>query len=201
MISHVIFDVGWVFVALDYRELLELAPPDGSATAAEGLDIERLAAAIGLAEHESGRLDGRQLLANIVRLTGDRVTADAARAAWNGMFKLQPRMVDLAARLSERYRVHLLSNVGDLHWAYLTATYGLHRIGHGALTSFEAGVMKPHPGIYVEAERRFGLVPATTVFIDDRLENIEAARARGWHGIVHTDHDSTLEGLRRLGVT
>jgi HAD superfamily hydrolase (TIGR01509 family) len=201
LISHVIFDVGWVFVALDYRELLELAPSRAAATSAEGAYIERLAAEIGLAEHESGRLDGRQLLANIVRLTGDRATADEARAAWNGMFKLQPRMVDLAARLSERYRVHLLSNVGDLHWAYLTATYGLHRIGHGALTSFEAGVMKPHPEIYKEAERRFGLVPPTTVFIDDRLENVEAARARGWHGIVHTDHDSTVEALRRLGVT
>jgi HAD superfamily hydrolase (TIGR01509 family) len=196
-IRHVIFDVGWVFVSLDYSSLLELAPrPDGAAP-----DVERIAARIGLAEHESGRLEGRELLANIVALTGGQVSVEAAHAAWNGMFELQPRMVDLATRLSERYRVHLLSNVGELHWTYLTRTYGLDRIGHGALTSFEAGVMKPHAGIYLEAERRFGLEPAATVFIDDRTENIEAARARGWAGIVHTDHDSTVEALRRLGVT
>jgi FMN phosphatase YigB (HAD superfamily) len=196
-IRHVIFDVGWVFVSLDYSQLFELAPrPDGAAP-----DVERIAARIGLAEHESGRLEGRQLLANIVALTGGRVSVEAAYAAWNGMFELQPRMVDLATRISERYRVHLLSNVGELHWTYLTRTYGLDRIGHGALTSFEAGVMKPHAGIYLEAERRFGLEPAATVFIDDRAENIEAARARGWAGIVHTNHDSTVEALRGLGVT
>jgi HAD superfamily hydrolase (TIGR01509 family) len=197
LIRHVIFDVGRVLVSLDYGQLLELAPrPDGAAP-----DVERIAARIGLAEHESGRLDGRHLLENIVALAGGQISVEAARAAWNGIFELQPRMIDLAIRLSERYRVYLLSNVGELHWTHLTQTYGLDRIGHGALTSFEAGVMKPHAGIYRQAEQRFGLEPATTVFIDDRAENIDAARALGWAGIVHTDRDSTVEALRRLGVT
>jgi FMN phosphatase YigB (HAD superfamily) len=116
------------------------------------------------------------------------------------MFELQPSMVDLAHRLAERYRVYLLSNIGDLHWHHLAREYGLHRIGHGALPSFLAGVMKPHAGIYAQAERRFALEPAETVFIDDRSENIAAARERGWHGIVHRDHDSTVSALRELGV-
>ena len=68
------------------------------------------------------------------------------------------------------------------------------------MPSYLAGVMKPHADIYAEAERRFGLVPAATVFIDDRADNIEAARARGWAGIVHSGHDSTREALHALGV-
>ena len=59
--------------------------------------------------------------------------------------------------------------------------------------------MKPHAGIYAEAERRFALTPAATVFIDDRAENIAAARARGWHGIVHTDYARTRAALRAPG--
>ena len=116
------------------------------------------------------------------------------------MFELEPAMVDLSHRLSEDYRVYLLSNIGDLHWAHLSREYRLHAIGHGALPSYLAGVMKPDTGIYVEAERRFALEPAATVFIDDRSDNIAAARARGWQGIVHRDHPGTLEALRSLDV-
>ena len=60
--------------------------------------------------------------------------------------------------------------------------------------------MKPHDGIYIEAERRFSLTPAETVFIDDRAENIATARRRGWHGIVHGGYGTTVESLRELHV-
>jgi 2-haloacid dehalogenase len=61
--------------------------------------------------------------------------------------------------------------------------------------------MKPHAGIYAEAERRFALEPGATVFIDDRADNITAARARGWQGIVHADYRGTLAALRALRVS
>jgi len=96
--------------------------------------------------------------------------------------------------------VFLLSNIGDLHWAHLSREYRLHAIGHGALPSYLAGVMKPHAGIYAEAERRFALEPAATVFIDDRADNIATARARGWQGIVHGGYHSTRTALRDLEV-
>jgi HAD superfamily hydrolase (TIGR01509 family) len=60
--------------------------------------------------------------------------------------------------------------------------------------------MKPHADIYAQAERRFALEPAATVFIDDRADNIDAARARGWHGIVHRDYAGTRAALRALAV-
>ena len=60
--------------------------------------------------------------------------------------------------------------------------------------------MKPDAGIFAEAERRFGLEPRATVFIDDRPENIDAARARGWQGILHSGHASTVNALRTLGI-
>ena len=109
-------------------------------------------------------------------------------------------MVELAHRLSERHRVFLLSNIGDLHWVHLAREYRLHAIGHGALPSYVAGAMKPHPAIYAEAERRFALEPAATVFIDDRPDNVATATARGWHGIVHQGHPQTLRRLQALGV-
>lgn len=196
MISTVIFDVGWVLVHLQPRPMLDLLAAHG----ADALDLESVVARIALEDHESGRLDGRGLLDRLAGLAGRPLARAELHTRWLDMFELQPRMVDLAHRLADRYRVYLLSNVGDLHWAHLSREYGLHRIGHGVLPSYVAGVMKPHAGIYAEAERRFALEPGATVFVDDRVDNVEAARSRGWHGIVHSGYESTRDRLAALGV-
>jgi HAD superfamily hydrolase (TIGR01509 family) len=196
LIRNVVFDIGWVFVHLNHRPFLDFMAAHG----APAPDLDSVLARIALEDHESGRLDGPGLLARCAALAARPMSLEAAHASWVDMFDLRPQMVDLARRLSERYRVYLLSNIGDLHWEHLSREYQLHRIGHGALPSFVAGVMKPHEGIYVEAERRFALTPEATVFIDDREENIAAACRRGWHGIVHRGHDTTVAALRELGV-
>jgi FMN phosphatase YigB (HAD superfamily) len=196
-ITSIVFDIGWVLAHLDYSRLSAFLREHGVDMDKPYEIFERAA----LAEHETGRLAGDGLLANLASL-GDRpMDAVVLRNCWNEMFELQVPMVNLARRLAEHYRVHLLSNIGDLHWAYLSREYGLHRLGHGALPSFVAGVMKPEPGIYAEAERRFELEPARTVFIDDRPENIEQARERGWYGVRHEGFAKTVEALAQLGVT
>jgi FMN phosphatase YigB (HAD superfamily) len=195
-IRNVVFDIGWVFVRLDYQPMLELFRARG----VEAGDLHSILARGALDEHESGRLHGLGLLERLASLTRDPVSVEELYAHWIGMFELEPAMVELAHRLSEAHRVFLLSNIGDLHWAHLSREYRLHRIGHGALPSYLAGVMKPHAGIYAEAERRFALEPAATVFIDDRPDNIASARGRGWHGIVHDGYHNTVSALRALEV-
>jgi HAD superfamily hydrolase (TIGR01509 family) len=195
-IRYIVFDIGWVFVRLKYQPLLELLRSRG----VEADDLHTVLARAALEDHESGRLPGRGLLERLAALTRDPVSVEELYAYWIDMFELEPDMVELAHRLSETHRVYLLSNIGDLHWAHLSREYRFHRIGHGALPSYLAGVMKPHAGIYAEAERRFGLEPAATVFVDDRADNIAAARGRGWHGIVHAGYESTVGALRGLEV-
>lgn len=55
------------------------------------------------------------------------------------------------------------------------------------LTSFDRsyisghmGVIKPEPEIYAALETECGIAPDRLLFTDDRSENIEAARQRGW---------------------
>jgi 2-haloacid dehalogenase len=196
VIRNVVFDIGWVFVHLNAKPVIDFLAAHGCSVA----DIEDLVASVQLDDHETGQLHGQGLLERLAGLAKQPVVQADLHAKWVDMFELQPAMVDLAHRLSERYRVYMLSNIGDLHWAHLSREYRLHQIGHGVLPSFLAGVMKPHDAIYAEAERRFALTAAETVFIDDRAENIAAARARGWHGIVHKDCATTVAALRELGV-
>ena len=196
-VRNVVFDIGWVLVRLDYRPLLGFLQAHGAQLA----DRDAVMKGIRLEDHETGQLPGQGLLERLRGLTRARTASlEETQAKWLDMFELEPAMIELAHRLSERYRVFLLSNIGDLHWAHLARQYRLHAIGHGALPSYIAGVMKPHPAIYAEAERRFALEPAATVFIDDLPDNIATARARGWHGIVHRGYADTLAHLQTLGV-
>jgi HAD superfamily hydrolase (TIGR01509 family) len=196
MVRSIVFDIGWVLVRFNYRPIIGLLEARGADVHDRDSVMQRLA----LAEHECGRVHGHGLLQRIQAMAREPISLEEAHAHWVNMFELEPAMTELAHRLSERYRVYLLSNMGDLHWAHLSREFRLHAIGHGALPSYLAGVMKPEAGIYREAERRFDLEPAATVFIDDRSDNVAAAGARGWCGIVHQGYESTLEGLRRLGV-
>jgi 2-haloacid dehalogenase len=194
VIDTVIFDVGWVMVHLDFQPLLGYLGQN-----AQRYSIKEIVAAIDLEAHERGEFSGAAL---IDRLHGLTPTADREQIKrhWLDMFQPIAPMFDLARDLGLRYRVHLLSNVGDLHWAHLNAQYDLRGMVHDALPSFQAGVMKPDAEIYRLAEERFALTPARTVFIDDLEPNIIAARQRGWHGIQHQSHAQTVLALRALGV-
>ena len=195
-IEAVVFDIGWVLVRFNYQPIIDLLRARGC----EVDDLHALLERAALADHESGRLHGHGLLERLAALARSPVTHAELHEHWVGMFELDAPMLDLAHRLSEHHKVYLLSNIGDLHWAHLSREYRFHALGHGARPSYLAGAMKPHADIYAEAERRFGLVPAATVFIDDRADNIAGARARGWQGIVHEDIEHTRAQLRGLGV-
>jgi FMN phosphatase YigB (HAD superfamily) len=196
-INSIVFDVGWVLVRLDYSPLTTYLREHG----ADIRNMRDVTSKIELERHECGTLPGDELLGNLARLGNRPMNLPELRQRWLNMFEPQESMLALARDLSARYRVHLLSNVGDLHWDHLTRMCGLDRIGHGALTSYMAGVMKPHARIYAEAERRFGLEPASTVFIDDLPQNVAGARSRGWHGIEHRNHEETVRELTALGIS
>ncbi|WP_300765958.1 HAD family phosphatase [uncultured Bifidobacterium sp.] len=53
----------------------------------------------------------------------------------------------------------------------------------GVVVSSQESVAKPDPEIYRRAQERYALDPDRTVFIDDRAENVDAARSVGWWGI------------------
>jgi len=71
----------------------------------------------------------------------------------------------------------------------------------GILISGEVGVSKPDPAIFREFITRFGIEPATTVYIDDWDRNIATASGLGLKAIQFIDAAQLRADLRRLGVT
>ncbi|MBV9621153.1 MAG: HAD family phosphatase [Gammaproteobacteria bacterium] len=195
-IESIVFDIGWVLIHLKYPPLHEFLCARG----AQAPSLHATLNACGLEEHECGRLAGAGFIARLNAALHTPAAEEELHGLWRSMFVPDERMLALARRLTATHRVYLLSNIGDLHWEQLRREYRLHELGHGAVLSYRAGVMKPQPGIYLEAERALGLTPARTVFIDDREDNIAAARQRGWHGIVHQGYAATESALAGLGV-
>ncbi|MCR5343526.1 MAG: HAD family phosphatase [Butyrivibrio sp.] len=70
----------------------------------------------------------------------------------------------------------------------------------GGIISFSVGLTKPDPEIYRLLMERYELKAEECVFIDDMLENIEAAKALSMQGIVYKSYEQVIRELRKLGV-
>jgi putative hydrolase of the HAD superfamily len=66
--------------------------------------------------------------------------------------------------------------------------------------SCEVGMMKPEHDIYERTLKNLGLIAQDVVFIDDKEENIVAAREVGMDGIVFNSPQQVISELRRMGV-
>jgi FMN phosphatase YigB (HAD superfamily) len=196
MIRNVVFDVGNVLVKLHYQPFIQYLGRAG----VDMRDLPSWLQQVDLEGHERGEIEGEMLLRRVAAMAPVPLDPADLRTQWLSMFERWDEMFTLASGLMAEYRVYLLSNIGDLHWAHLDALYGLDTLVHGACASFRVGAIKPQADIYRKAEQMFGLDPAATVFLDDLPRNVEAARACGWHAIHHTDAALSRQQLRALGV-
>jgi HAD superfamily hydrolase (TIGR01509 family) len=76
----------------------------------------------------------------------------------------------------QNYECYVLSNWSAETFVGMKDDYPFLRSFNGLLISGEDNMMKPNAEIYELAIARFNLIPQETVFIDDKLENIEAAK-------------------------
>ena len=68
----------------------------------------------------------------------------------------------------------------------------------GGGISYEVQIVKPEPAIYRKLLEKYNLSAEECVFLDDKAENIEAAKALGFHGIVVESYEQASEALIKL---
>ncbi|MGE5133643.1 MAG: HAD family hydrolase [Gemmatimonadota bacterium] len=139
-----------------------------------------------------GEQAGRSYDAGQVRAL---VQADAAM--WARPSRLMVRA--LLALRPAGVRTAILSNVpGDI-WHRLTREHPWLLAPDAATLSFEAGAVKPDPAIYRRCLGQLGVAPQRALFVDDRAENIAAARELGLRTRRLTPHGQPLlaASLRR----
>jgi putative hydrolase of the HAD superfamily len=104
------------------------------------------------------------------------------------------RVLSWAAHLQARgFRTAILSNLPRPLGEELRATAGFLDPFDHVTFSYELGMVKPEAGIYRDAIDGVEVAPEEALFLDDRLDNVEGARAAGMHGEVFSTWERFLE--------
>lgn len=94
--------------------------------------------------------------------------------------------------------VYCLSNMTEPCADYLRQEHAFFRLFRGIVISACVKLVKPDPAIYQYALTIFGVAAAETVFIDDRADNVAAARQVGLQAIQFVSPGDCRARLRPL---
>jgi putative hydrolase of the HAD superfamily len=68
----------------------------------------------------------------------------------------------------------------------------------GGVFSYKVNLIKPDHAIYKEIIKQYNLIPEECVFLDDRLDNCEAAKECGMNAVQVINHEIAVENLEKL---
>jgi hypothetical protein len=142
-------------------------------------------------EFDLGRLTAQAFFRAAENAAGlPRLGDDIWMPAWRDIFTPVPSALAALGRLAPDVTPVLISNTNALHWdGVLDVAPELSRLVPLRALSFEVGAAKPEPAHFHAALGRAGARPSETLYADDRLDLVEAARALGIRGFVVTDPD------------
>lgn len=113
---------------------------------------------------------------------------------------VDPAMIAMVDALKDNHiRVGLLSNI-DNRYGPMIRGFGFYDRFDPCLLSFEMGVEKPEKKAYDIMLNSLNLPAGDVVFIDDKPENIEAAKALGIDGIVFESSQQIRNELINRGA-
>lgn len=198
----IVFDLGNVLIELDNARYAGGWPND---IGANHEDFEAWVAGERLwYAYETGAVSTADFMGQLTQRLG--LSPKLVTEYWNSLLVgLLPGVVETLEVLRKRYPLYILSNTNETHIEWVRDH--LSNLGYGdyetrwfehAFYSYEMGSVKPEPSIYRQAQVRIGRPPEQLLFIDDRSENVEAARAAGWQAVELVIGQPLKEALKAL---
>lgn len=190
-LGALIFDFGGVIVRTEDRSVREQLAEELDMTYDQLSDVifagesSRLAS-LGLItaeEHWEAVSDDLGLSANDLPRIKDHF--------WAGDI-LDFDLVELIRSFRPKYQTALLSNAWDDLRDMLADHWKIADAFDEIVISAEEGVVKPYPQIYQITLERLNLEPGQAVFVDDFIENVQAAQAFG----MQTIHFRSIDQVR-----
>lgn len=119
--------------------------------------------------------------------TGLSLSNEQIRDAWNALLQdYRPESVAVLPQLREKYKLYLLSNTNEIHLKEFQRRYELWKPGElfddlfdAAYYSHRIGHRKPNASAFEFVLEKHQLNATETLFIDDSINNIEAAQQLG----------------------
>ena len=192
MYKNIIFDLGGVMVDFDPKSYLV----DRFCNA----EVEDRVSRLTFESEEWKQLDAGLITrseANLRMLSHAKAVGCAFEVQgvlddWLHILRPRRKMQELVQKLKAHgYCVYYLSNIPEDVLALL-AERDLNGLFDGGVASCEVHLNKPDPRIYQALLDKYQLKAAESVFIDDRLDNVQAAFRLGFAGIQMKDSVGTL---------
>jgi FMN phosphatase YigB (HAD superfamily) len=200
--KNIIFDLGGVFLNIDYHKTSKAFENFGinnfdelfSQFKANEL-FERL---------ETGNISEKDFYISIQQHADLPLTINDIKAAWNAMlldFRIDS--IKFLRTISGKYNLYLLSNTNSIHHRAFIEIYKK-EVGEPSIDSYFKksyysnliGKRKPHLETYRFVLNDSNLKAEETLFIDDSINNIEAAKTLG----IQTHHLLAWEKIETLGL-
>jgi len=198
-VEAVVFDLGNVLIPFNprwlFRKLLEDEASIDRFFVETGFDAWNTAM-------DAGRRFADGIAAHSRRFPHYRALFEAFFARWHETVgePIAESVEVLRALQKSGIRTYALTNFSAETYPLAQARFPFLADFDGAVVSGHEGVVKPDPAIYQRLVERYSIVPARAVFIDDKLENVEAARRLGFNAIHFGDPALVRPALRALGL-
>lgn len=160
-------------------------------------------------QFETGLLDEASFR-NLIRKLVDSPdwTDEMIDTAWNSLLLDMPvERVELLKTLRSKYRLFLLSNTSSIHITQVnkileaaTGIKNLDELFDKVYLSYEMGIMKPDPEIYLQVLKEQNIKAEETLFLDDNADNIKSAAKLGIDTILVQKPVTILEYLKDYAV-
>jgi putative hydrolase of the HAD superfamily len=196
-------------VIFDYGMVLS-GPPEPGARA-RLLEISGLAPEVFDAhywryrlDYDQGKLTGHTYWPTIARDAGVSFSPQEIEALIEQDVLLwatvDPIMLEWVNRVrASGMKIAILSNMGEDLLAYMRENFGWLDRFHHLTWSCELNLIKPMAEIYEYTLEKLNVRADEALFIDDRLENVEGARAVGMHSLLFRGVPHLHEDLQREG--
>ena len=197
--SIILFDIGGVLVEFKgSKGLLDLSREP---LTREQIKDYRKKTAVWIRSMESGKCSVEEFAEGFLREWPMKVGAEeflAELRTWP--LRLFPGVAETLQQLSKNFTVACLSNTNPLHWPRERDAMGLGRLFSRQYISYEIGYLKPDSKAFQHAIDDLNCPPGQILFLDDREENIEAARNLGMGARRTVGIDEVRAVLLELGL-
>jgi FMN phosphatase YigB (HAD superfamily) len=161
----------------------------------------------GWEEFECGRVNEDEALASIIKelpLDIDiiREALTQCRRLLHVDHDLYGQLKALKTEMNGNLRVYAMTNISRDDFGRLKNILPSWDLFDAEFTSFETGMIKPDPRYYKHVLDEISLAdPRDAIFVDDKIVNVNAARAFGIHGIVFESPTALMDQLRARLLT
>lgn len=121
---------------------------------------------------------------------------------FNSIFdSLNDKLLDFIKKIKQdkKYKVFALSNTNPLHVEFLAKNIiDFREHFNQVFYSYELGMIKPDPKIFLQVLEHINYKPSECIFIDDNRKNVKVAEQIGMIGIQFRNETKILEEIKEV---